>query len=95
MNDFKYHVFNYHEKLIKPEILSTTPPPHYYKQNSQFRKIEEFREFDDPETELKRVNNEIKNSQPLSEEETAKRDALLQQGFLTWKKPTTMHLLES
>merc|ERR1712157_137420 len=58
---------------------------YYYKQNSQFRKIEEFREFDDPETELKRVNNEIKNSQPLSEEETAKRDALLQQGFLTFE----------
>ena len=58
----------------------------YYKQNNLFRKVEEFREFDNPEQECANVNSKIRKAEPLSDEERQLRDSLLQKGFPDWKR---------
>ena len=59
---------------------------YYYKQNKQQRRVEEFRDFDNPVAAMNEVNEKIAKAKMLTDEEVAKRDELLQQGFPDWKR---------
>lgn len=59
---------------------------YYYKQNNIEKKIVEFRDFEDPDIECAVVNESIRKAKPLTEDEIAERDELLQKGFIQWKK---------
>ena len=59
---------------------------YYYKQNKQQRCVEEFRDYDNPVAAMNEVNEQIAKAKPLTDEELAQRDELLQQGFPDWKR---------
>jgi superfamily II DNA or RNA helicase len=59
---------------------------YYYKQNKQQRRVEEFRDYDNPVGAMNDVNEQIAKARPLTDEEVATRDTLLQQGYPEWKR---------